>query len=90
MDVAVLTASVAIGANQWRLAVEAGLLGGVSGRIDAGARFGGISTQVVAATLVTADAAVLTVDETQNAELIGFACTPIGGALEARAKGAAP
>ena len=29
--------------------------------------------------------------EAQNAErLIGFACTPIGGTLEARANGAAP
>ncbi|HEX5857473.1 MAG TPA: D-arabinono-1,4-lactone oxidase [Microbacterium sp.] len=41
-----------------------------TGTHGTGARFGGISTQVVAATLVTADAELLTVDETQNTDLL--------------------
>ena len=41
-----------------------------TGTHGTGARFGGIATQVVAATLVTADGELLTVDETENADML--------------------
>ena len=49
-----------------------------TGTHGTGARFGGISTQVVGATLVTADAALLTVDETQNADLLPAVALGLG------------
>jgi len=49
-----------------------------TGTHGTGARFGGISTQVVGATLVTADAGLLTVDDTQNAELLPAVALGLG------------
>ncbi len=51
-----------------------------TGTHGTGARFGGIATQVVGATIVTASGELLTVDETQNAELLP-AIAPGLGAL---------
>ncbi len=49
-----------------------------TGTHGTGARFGGIATQVVAATLVTADGELLTVDETQNTELLPAVALALG------------
>jgi len=49
-----------------------------TGTHGTGARFGGIATQVVAATLVTADGDLLTVDETENAELLPAVALGLG------------
>ncbi|HWI32550.1 MAG TPA: D-arabinono-1,4-lactone oxidase [Microbacterium sp.] len=49
-----------------------------TGTHGTGARFGGISTQVVGATLVTADGDILTVNESQNAELLPAVALGLG------------
>ncbi len=49
-----------------------------TGTHGTGAAFGGISTQVVGATLVTADGELLVVDETQNAELLPAVAVGLG------------
>ena len=49
-----------------------------TGTHGTGAPFGGISTQIVAATLVTADGEPLTVDETQNAEMLPAVALGLG------------
>ena len=49
-----------------------------TGTHGTGAAFGGISTQVVGATLVTADGELLTVDESQNAELLPAVAVGLG------------
>ena len=49
-----------------------------TGTHGTGDRFGGIATQVVAATLVTADGEVLTVDEEDNAELLPAVALGLG------------
>jgi FAD-linked oxidoreductase len=51
-----------------------------TGTHGTGARFGGIATQIVAATLVTASGEILTIDETKNSELLP-AVVPGLGAL---------
>jgi FAD-linked oxidoreductase len=49
-----------------------------TGTHGTGARFGGIATQVTAATLVTADGELLVVDESQNAELLPAVALGLG------------
>jgi FAD-linked oxidoreductase len=49
-----------------------------TGTHGTGARFGGIATQVVGATLVTASGDLLTVDETQNSELLPAVAPGLG------------
>lgn len=49
-----------------------------TGTHGTGARFGGIATQVVAATLVTADGELLTVSETENAEMLPAVALGLG------------
>ena len=49
-----------------------------TGTHGTGARFGGIATQVVAATLVTADGDLLTVDEDENADLLPAVALGLG------------
>ncbi|BDV31084.1 D-arabinono-1,4-lactone oxidase [Microbacterium terricola] len=49
-----------------------------TGTHGTGSRFGGISTQVVGAKLVTADGEVLTVDEHENAELLPAVALGLG------------
>ena len=49
-----------------------------TGTHGTGARFGGIATQIVAATLVTGTGDLLTVDETQNAELLPAVAPGLG------------
>ena len=49
-----------------------------TGTHGTGARFGGIATQVTAATLVTADGELLVVDETQNAGLLPAVALGLG------------
>ncbi len=49
-----------------------------TGTHGTGARFGGLATQITALTLVTADAAVLRVSETENAELLPAARLGLG------------
>ncbi len=49
-----------------------------TGTHGTGARYGGISTQVVAATLVTADGELLTVDENDNADLLPAVALGLG------------
>ena len=55
------------------------LSGAIStGTHGTGARFGGIASQVVAATLVTADGDLLTVSETENAEMLPAVALGLG------------
>jgi len=49
-----------------------------TGTHGTGARFGGIATQIVGATLVTADGELLTVDENENAELLPAVALGLG------------
>ncbi|WP_345803185.1 D-arabinono-1,4-lactone oxidase [Microbacterium sp. AZCO] len=49
-----------------------------TGTHGTGARFGGIATQIVGATLVTASGDLLTVDETQNSELLPAVAPGLG------------
>ncbi|MCS5734261.1 D-arabinono-1,4-lactone oxidase [Herbiconiux daphne] len=49
-----------------------------TGTHGTGAQFGGISTQVVGLTLVTADGELLTIDQTQNSELLPAAALGLG------------
>lgn len=49
-----------------------------TGTHGTGAQFGGITTQVVGARLVTADGELLTVDETENAELLPAVALGLG------------
>ena len=49
-----------------------------TGTHGTGARFGGLATQIVALTLVTADGSVLTISETENAELLPAARLGLG------------
>ncbi len=49
-----------------------------TGTHGTGARFGGLATQIVAVTLVTADAAVLRISETENPELLPAARLGLG------------
>lgn len=49
-----------------------------TGTHGTGARFGGIATQIAAATLVTADAEILTVSEEENAELLPAVALGLG------------
>lgn len=49
-----------------------------TGTHGTGVRLGGISTQIVAATLVTADGELLTVDENQNSELLPAVALGLG------------
>jgi FAD-linked oxidoreductase len=49
-----------------------------TGTHGTGARFGGVSTQVVGATLVTASGELLTVSETENAELLPAVALGLG------------
>jgi len=49
-----------------------------TGTHGTGARFGGIATQVVGATLVTADGELLTVDENENPELLPAVALGLG------------
>lgn len=49
-----------------------------TGTHGTGARFGGIATQVVGATLVTADGELLTVDQTRNSELLPAVALGLG------------
>jgi FAD-linked oxidoreductase len=49
-----------------------------TGTHGTGARFGGIATQIVGATLVTASGELLTIDETQNVELLPAVAPGLG------------
>lgn len=49
-----------------------------TGTHGTGARFGGIATQIVGATLVTASGELLTIDETQNTELLPAVAPGLG------------
>ena len=49
-----------------------------TGTHGTGARFGGLATQIVAVTLVTADGAVLRISETENSELLPAARLGLG------------
>ena len=49
-----------------------------TGTHGTGSRYGGIATQVVAATLVTADGELLTVSETENAEMLPAVALGLG------------